>query len=283
MNSIENPETFVPITDLIPECNVVVTAFFTGESTDLLQTRSIQHNYSVLESAKSHSIIVKHLMNEQAKERAERFVETFKILYQNSLHYTPSVTVSELGHTFGTLQLDLEAFQSIPSPGGYLLKLSGDVFLNQTEFEKTLVPQGQDFYYLNGIGKGGLEKYSSLSQAALEDFYPQTNFYIIDTSKVVGVTPPYSQILNFHKAFMLDKQHNPDLKPWEWMEGFTCEDFLKKATLKLKKYHILPYHRYMTLLQYINEANIHDPSHKNIMVAGVMHAHSPVPRTILSF
>jgi hypothetical protein len=41
-----------------------------------------------------------------------------------------------------------------------------------------------DFYYMNGIGYGGMVPYDfDFDQIINEDFYPQTNFYFINVSK----------------------------------------------------------------------------------------------------
>ena len=124
---------------------------------------------------------------------------------------------------------------------------------------------------MNGIGYGGMVKYDfNFNKILLEDFYPQTNFYFINVSKTDFLTD---------KTF-LDKTYQfiqslPDYngRIWEYIQGWSCEDFLKECIErnKLTKYHLLPEEKYLYLLQVIKDNNIHDSSHKNIMIEGICH------------
>ena len=104
-----------------------------------------------------------------------------------------------------------------------------------------------------------------------EDFYPQTNFYFINVNCTdflndrFHVEEIYSKIKNLT---------NYSGRPWEY--GFrSCEGLLSDCVIrnKLKRHHIVDNDTYKKLLNLIIQYNIHDPSHKNIMISGICHYH----------
>jgi hypothetical protein len=188
--------------------------------------------------------------------------------------YFPECTLltspTNRGHNFGTTDLDNMIFNFCKENGvTYLCKASNDVLLQTTLFDKEV--DIVDFYYLNGISYNDLY----LSKFNYEElynnrFYPQTNFYIINVSKC--------DYLN-DKAY-LDETYQQSLtipnyngKIWEYIEGWSCEDLLKKCIErnKLSKFHLIPLEKYRILLQVVKDNVIHDCSHKNIMIEGICH------------
>jgi hypothetical protein len=107
-----------------------------------------------------------------------------------------------------------------------------------------------------------------------EDFYPQTNFYFINVSKTDYLND--KQYIN-ETYQMVSNIPDYNGKIWEYIEGWSCETFLKQCIERnnLIKYHLLPQEKYVSLLQVIKEYNIHDCSHKNIMVEGICHFQYP--------
>lgn len=178
------------------------------------------------------------------------------------------------GHNFGTADLDNTIFDYCKLNNiEWLCKSANDIII-QDWFLKKKVPKA-DFYYLNGIGYGGMVKYGFDNQRIInEDFYPQTNFYFINVSKTDYLTDKkyldktYSQVQNI-----------PDYngKVWEYFEGWSCEDFLANTVERnnLSKHHLVPQENYIKLLETVKDNNIHDCSHKNIMIEGVCHYQHP--------
>ena len=66
-------------------------------------------------------------------------------------------------------------------------------------------------------------------------------------------------------------------KIWEHIEGWSCEDFLKNCVIrnKLSKHHLVSSEKYRILLNMVKTKQIHDSSHKNIMIEGICHFQSP--------
>jgi hypothetical protein len=173
------------------------------------------------------------------------------------------------GHNFGTADLDDAIFDYCKENGiEWLCKSATDIILQEEILNKEI--EEANFYYLNGIGYGGMVKYNfDFNRIINEDFYPQTNFYFINV---------------FKTDYLNDKEHVNEIynkvqtipgyngKAWEY--GFrSCETLLKECTERnnLTKYHLIPEEKYLYLLQVIKNNNIHDCSHKNIMVEGICH------------
>jgi hypothetical protein len=183
------------------------------------------------------------------------------------------------GHNFGTADLDNLLFDFCKKSNSvWLCKSANDVIFQESILELE-VPES-DFYYLNGIGYGGMVKYNfDFTRIINEDFYPQTNFYFINISK--------TDYLN-NKEYLDDTYQSisniPDYngKIWEYIQGWSCEDFLKNCIERnnLTKYHLIPEEKYLYLLQIIKDNNIHDCSHKNLMIGGICHFQYPDQHTI---
>jgi hypothetical protein len=174
------------------------------------------------------------------------------------------------GHNHGYTDLDNLVFDWCKENNEeWLCKSANDVVFQESILEKEVDSAG--FYYMNGIGIGGMLQYNfNFDQIINENFYPQTNFYFIDVSK--------TDFLN-DKVF-LDETYefiqtipNYNGKIWEYIEGWSCEDLLKKCIErnKLSKFHLIPLEKYRILLQVIKDNNVHDCSHKNIMIDGICH------------
>jgi hypothetical protein len=179
------------------------------------------------------------------------------------------------GHSFGTADLDNAIINYCHSNNiDWVCKSSQDIIIEPSILEIP-IKYGNDFYYMNGIGYGGMVKYNfNLDRIINEDFYPQTNFYFINTSKIdylnneEYINSTYNTIRNIS---------NYSGKVWEHIEGWSCEDFLKNCVIrnKLSKYHLVSSEKYRILLNMVKTKQIHDSSHKNIMIEGICHFHSP--------
>lgn len=174
------------------------------------------------------------------------------------------------GHNFGTADLDNTIFDHCKENNiEWLCKASNDILLQPEVLDIPI--QEADFYYMNGIGYGGMVKYDFNNKRIVnEDFFPQTNFYFINVSKTdylndkKYINKTYNEIQNIS---------NYNGKIWEYFQGWTCERFLKNCIERnnLSKYHLISPKIYIKLLEHIKRQQIHDCSHKNIMIEGVCH------------
>jgi hypothetical protein len=175
------------------------------------------------------------------------------------------------GHSFGACDNDDAVFNYCKKNNiDWMCKSANDILLNSDILD--IEVEDADFYYLNGIGFGGMVKYEfNIDKIVNEDFYPQTNFYFINIQSTNflndrdHIEEIYSKILNIH---------NYSDRPWEY--GFrSCEGLLSDCITRnnLKKFHIVDINTYKKLLTLIIEHNIHDPSHKNILLNGICHYH----------
>ena len=173
------------------------------------------------------------------------------------------------GHCFGTADLDDMLFDYCKENKiEWLCKSANDILVQETILDKEV--DEANFYYLNGIGYGGMDQYDYIFDRIIkEDFYPQTNFYFINIGKT-----DYLNDKN-HITEIYDKVQdisNYSGKAWEY--GFrSCEHLLGECIRRnqLSTHHLLSNEKYRILLQVVKDYNIHDCSHKNIMVDGICH------------
>lgn len=189
-------------------------------------------------------------------------------------HFPNSIQINNKisrGHSFGAADNDDSIFDYCKQHNiEWLCKSANDIIINPNLLNKQI--EEADFYYLNGIGYGGMKSYEfDLSRIINEDFYPQTNFYFINVSKTdylndkEHVTEIYNKVTNMS---------NYNGKAWEY--GFRSNEALLKEAIErnnLSRYHLLSTKKYLSLLQFIKQYNIHDSSHKNIMNEGICHYH----------
>jgi hypothetical protein len=183
------------------------------------------------------------------------------------------------GHSFGIADSENAIIDYCKKNNiDWVCKSSNDVIFEESILDKEI--NNADLYYLNGIGYGGMVKYDfDFTRIINEDFYPQTNFYFINTTKIdylydkeyINETYNYIQSLSNYNG-----------KVWEYIDGWSCEDFLKKCVKRnnLLKEHLISEKNYRILLNVIKDYNIHDCSHKNIMVEGVCHLQWPEQQII---
>ena len=183
------------------------------------------------------------------------------------------------GHNHGYTDLDNLIFDYCKENNiEWLCKSANDVVINESLLEKEI--NDADFYYFNGIGYGGLAKYNfDFNKIINEDFYPQTNLYFINVSKTDYLNN--KQYLDETYAII---KSIPDYngRIWEYVANWSCEEFLKQCVERnnLSKFHLIPQEKYVSLLQIVKDFNIHDCSHKNIMIEGVCHYPYPEQQII---
>lgn len=174
------------------------------------------------------------------------------------------------GFNFGNTDLDNLIFDYCKENNiKWLCKSANDVIIETSILTKE-VPEA-DFYYLNSMGHGGMIKYNYDYDVIIEkDFVPQTNFYFINVSKTdylndkkyLDETYEYINSLNNYNGMI-----------WNYIKGWTCERFLKQVIERnnLTKHHLVSEQSYRKLLTHIRKNDIHDPSHKNILIEGICH------------
>lgn len=198
------------------------------------------------------------------------------------LKYFPECKIIDLkenrGHNFGTADLDNALFNYCKNNNiEWLCKSANDIILTPELLDLNI--QKSDFYFLKSVGYGGMEKCNFDFNVLKDQYFPQTNFYFINVSKVDYLNDEkyldetYNQIQNIP---------NYNGKVWEYIKNWTCERFLQKCIdrNKLSKYHLVSPKKYIILLNTIKNLQIHDCSHKNILINGVCHFHYPNKKII---
>jgi hypothetical protein len=235
------------------------------EDIDLLE-QYILYNLPVLKEFKKIVIATNY-----------KFYPDYELIRKSNelwMKYFPSCSYinnpTNRGHNFGTVDLDNILFNFCKIyKYEWLCKSANDIIFQESILEKPI--EEADFYYMNGIGYGGMIPYNfDFDKIVNEEFYPQTNFYFINISKTDYLNNK-EYLDETYKYIQTIPNYNG--KIWEYINGWSCEDFLKQCIErnKLSKYHLIPDEKYLSLLQLVKDNQIHDCSHKNIMIEGICH------------
>jgi hypothetical protein len=198
--------------------------------------------------------------------------------------YFPNCIIldSELnrGHNFGTADLDNLIFNWCKENNEeWLCKSANDVIFQEPVLDINI--EEADFYYLNGISYETLHLNNfDYKQIYQNHFYPQTNLYFINTLKCdyLNDTQYLDETYEYSKTI-----DNYNGKIWEYVKGWSCEDFLKNCVNRnhLKIQYLLNEEEHNQLCSVIKINKIGDPSHKNIMIKGICHFQHPNQEVIL--
>lgn len=176
------------------------------------------------------------------------------------------------GHSFGAAENDNLAFNSCNNI--WLCKSAHDMIFNESILEKEIGEA--DFYYMTSVGYSALfNPYNVTSDKVYltnKYFYPQTNFYFLNKSKVdyLNDQTHIDEIYNLIKSVS-----NYNGRAWEY--GFRSCEFLLKESIErnnLKYFNLIDKEKFDKLLNIVKDLQIHDPSHKNIMIDGICHFHN---------
>jgi hypothetical protein len=238
------------------------------DSINLLKSY-ITHNLPVLKEFKGIIIATTY------KQQDELLIDNNKKLWTSFFPDCVLINIPEnRGHSFGIADSENALVDYCKENKiDWICKSSNDVIFTEDILNKEI--NEADFYYLNGIGYGGMVKYNFDNETIInEDFYPQTNFYFINISKIDYLYDKNYINDTYNYIQSLDEYNG---KIWEYIKGWSCEDFLKDCIKrnKLTKEHLIPEEKYISLLNLIKQYNIHDSSHKNILIEGVCHLQFP--------
>jgi hypothetical protein len=173
------------------------------------------------------------------------------------------------GANFGYCDLDDLIFDYCKENNiEWLCKSANDVIIQESILNKEV--DEVDFYYLNGIGYGGMVPYNfDFEKIINENFYPQTNFYFINVSKTDYLNDKEHVTEIYNKVQTIDSYRG---NAWDY--GFrSCEQLLSESVERnqLSKYHLVPREKYIILLETVKNNKIVDCSHKNVMIEGICH------------
>jgi hypothetical protein len=193
---------------------------------------------------------------------------TWKKYFPNSIHIDTGIS---RGHSFGAADNDNAIIDYCKTNNiDWVCKSANDIIFDSTILDIEI--DEADFYYMNGIGFSGIANYNFDFQKIIEnDFHPQTNFYIINTSKIDYLNDK-SYLDNIFKITEFPGFNG---KIWEYIDDWSCEIFLKQCIERnnLTKFHLVSEEDYIILLKIVEQNQLHDSSYKNIMISGICHFH----------
>lgn len=245
---------------------------------------SSQDDIDLLESYILHNLpVLKEFKQIIAVTNYKSYPDFVKENTQLWKKYFPNCILIDLkinrGHSFGIADSENAIIDYCKENNiDWLCKASNDILLQESILNKNIGEA--DFYYLNGIGYGGMVSYNfDFDKIINEDFYPQTNFYFINTSKIDYL---YDNDYTNKTYNYIQSIPNYSGRIWEYIKGWSCETFLKQCIERnnLSKYHLVSLENYNKLLQLVKNYQIHDCSHKNILIEGICHFHFPNKQVI---
>jgi len=226
----------------------------------------INHNLPILIEFKN-LIIVTNYSGDFQKENEDLWKE-----------YFPDCILIDLeknrGHSFGIADQENAIIDYCKENNiDWICKSTHDITIEEYSLQLK-IPENKDFYYLEGVGIGCFDEYKIKQFFNGDYFYPQTNFYFLNTSKIdylydkEYINETYNYIQN------LDEYNG---RVWEYIKDWTCEDFLKKCIIRnnITKHHLVSPEKFHILLQIVDNYRIQDSSHKNILIEGICHYHNP--------
>ena len=213
-----------------------------------------------------------HIFAFTYKELDRYYLES--VIYELYPNATILVLDKNRGHNFGTADLDNFIFDYSKNNNiEWLCKSASDIIL--TDDILSVEIDEADFYYLNGISFEDLNNFKFDYKEILDKhFYPQTNFYFINVSKTDYLNDK-EYIDNTYIQSLKILNYNG--KIWEYIEGWSCENFLRQCIWRnnLIKWHLIEESKYRKLLDVVKMYQIHDCSHKNIMIGSICHLQYP--------
>lgn len=258
--------------DIINKSYYGTIGYISKKEDILLLERYILFNLKVLQEYKNIIIATNYSNIELAKENNK----IWKKYFPNCITLDCKIN---RGHSFGTADLDNLIFDYCKENNiQWLCKGANDVIIETSILDLSI--SEADFYYLNSIGYGGMEKYEyDFDKIIKEDFFPQTNFYFINVSKVDYLND--KNYLNETYEY-ISSLSNYNGKIWEYVSGWTCERFLKQCVERnnLSIDSLIPHSVYRKLLEMVYNYKIHDCSHKNILINGICHFQHPNEKII---
>jgi hypothetical protein len=229
----------------------------------------IIHNLPVLKEFKD--IVVATNYKELDLNLINRHIDMWEKYFPNCYLIDSKIN---RGHNFGTTDLDNLIFDWCKEHNEeWLCKSASDVIIQESILFKEV--EEADFYYLNGISYETLflNKFD-YRKLFFNHFYPQTNFYFINVSKCDYLNDKnyLDETFEYSKTIL-----NYNGKIWEYIEGWSCENFLKNCTERnnLLKSYLLDEFTHNKLCNALKLYQVGDPSHKNIMIEGICHFQFP--------
>jgi hypothetical protein len=264
--------------DIIPNSTLVIIATYKGEES----VEKAKLFTEINEYVASHFEKVRVIFN-STEDAPMNEVKKFIDVYTTTFPGAKCIyRLCNDGHMFGTMDLDEMCLWYAKEDGSkYLWKSTEDVIMDSNILGMK-VPDGTEFAYLPGFSYEDL--YLSLGTAEFisryEDypFTPQSNFFILDVTKVESL---YGNDVQEKRSIYLSLlKEKPSLKPWEInfpdCVKFSCESHLGRSTKGLKKACLLSEESFTSLAKHVRDHKEGNPAHPNIYLKepGICHFHN---------
>lgn len=255
--------------ELIKKSYFVANGYIEDESSLELLEGYINYNFDVLKEFK-HIVIANTY-----KEYSDELSNINKNIWKKYFDNVELIDIkNNRGHSFGIADSENALISFCKNLDvEWICKCSNDVTIETKIFNREI--GDADLYYFNGISYEDLYLNNfDYEKIYNEHFYPQTNFYFLNISKIDYLYD--EDYVNETYEYRL-KIENYNNKIWEYIPGWSCENFLKRCVNRnnLKIEYFLSKEEHINLCKNINAYKIGDPSHKNVSICGVCHLQWP--------
>lgn len=227
--------------------------------------RRLQHNLPVLERFKG-IVVAANFGHDSRSLRADHAAIWRHRFPESSIIDSPF----NRGHSIGTSDLDNMVFDHCKAMGyQWLCKSAHDILLDEGVLRIPVQPA--DFYFINAVSFDALKQHGfDLTAFTHGFFFPQTNFYAIDVTKVDYLIDPRFLDRTWERVQAIEHYND---RIWEHIPGWSCELLLREAVVRngLARCSLTTDEQWEQILQVVIEQQITDCSFKGMRINGIQH------------
>jgi hypothetical protein len=230
--------------------------------------QSLNHDFNQLFS-KSTTVACVNYLNEGVKNRLSKEVDNLMN------HHFKNAQV--IHHRSSGKNIEEHTFQEnflihfCKKLGYKFICKSMDHVLVQKEAFKLKIDPSIDFHYTCGVGWTKCEqKDNNIQDICDTEFFPQTNFYILNVSKV-----DYLYDLEKVKTTKKEWEKEPEKFNGPYYIEMEAETANMANRNNLSKRDIIPRDKFEQIIKNVIKFKIGDPSYKNLATCGITHFQHP--------
>tara|TARA_Y100000114_G_scaffold135774_1_gene136832 strand:+ start:778 stop:1581 length:804 start_codon:yes stop_codon:yes gene_type:complete len=255
--------------ELAKKCDAIVLPAYINDSNDLFRIAHLQRLNSNFNHLFDKTIICINYKSPEVKEQLLKKVEAIFNDHFNNIDFIHNDINYE--NVRSLCEQEETLIQECKSRGyNYICKTMDHVIILEEALD-IILDENKDFYFTCGVGaQRCIEKNNDVNHIYETEFFPQTNFYFLDVSKMDYIYN-LEEVEQKHLEWEADNSVCPN--------GYfiCCEDQTAKMALRnnLNKQDIIPEDKFKELIQNVIDRRIADPSYKNLSTCGIIHLQYP--------
>ena len=255
--------------ELVNKCDAIVFPAYIADENDLHRINHLQMMNDKFNKLFPNTIICINYRNSYVRNKCKKQAEKLFNFHFNNVSYIHNKINYE--NVRSLCEQEETLIQECKSRGyNYICKTMDHVIILEEALD-ILLDKNKDFYYTCGIGaQRCIEKNNDVNHIYETEFFPQTNFYFLNVSKIDYIYD-LKEVEEKHLEWEADNSVCPN--------GYfiCCEDQTAKMALRnnLNKQDIIPEDKFKELIQNVIDKRIADPSYKNLSTCGIIHLQYP--------